>query len=97
MVPDPLSPLMTPHPLSPSPFGRGGTTRRSSFPLSGTERGSGGEDLRAGPGGDDPLRTRCFAVLAEDAAHAARVVQLGAEQCPRAAPAAIDLRGHEHA
>ncbi|HET9708098.1 MAG TPA: AraC family transcriptional regulator [Gemmatimonadales bacterium] len=34
----------SPHPLTPSPFGRGGTRTQLSFPLSGTERGTGGED-----------------------------------------------------
>src|SRR6266536_2303860 len=39
-----------PHPLSPSPFGRGGTTPDASFPLSAlAERGSGGEALPARP------------------------------------------------
>src|SRR6266487_2507242 len=40
----PLCPFVVPHPLTPSPFGRGGTRGRPSFPLSGTERGTGGED-----------------------------------------------------
>jgi phosphoribosylformimino-5-aminoimidazole carboxamide ribotide isomerase len=36
------------HPLSPSPFGRGGTKDDRKSPLSGTERGTGGEDRTRG-------------------------------------------------
>ncbi len=40
-----------PHPLSPSPFGRGGTTSRVSFPLSTLWRGGQGErTMRGGQG-----------------------------------------------
>src|SRR5947199_5274475 len=37
-----------PHPLSPSPFGRGGTTSRVSFPLSTLWRGGQGERTMGG-------------------------------------------------
>jgi glycosyl transferase family 87 len=52
----PLSVPDGPHPLTPSPFGRGGTHDiPTTSPLSGTERGSGGEDheVERGSGGED--------------------------------------------
>src|SRR5439155_9370302 len=47
-----------PHPLIPSPFGRGETRHDLSFPLSRRERGTGGEDLTARERPSDENRRR---------------------------------------
>ena len=58
-----------PHPLTPSPSGRGGTTLPLSSPLSGTERGTGGEDIAPDLAGYvDKVALHAYKVSDEDLA-----------------------------